>query len=514
MSSSEESLPVAVIGATGYVGGRLAPRLLEAGHAVRAVGRSASKLACRPWAGREGVSVAEADVMDHPSLAEALSGCRAAFYLVHSMDPSGKDFAERDRKAAANMAEAAEAAGLQRIIYLGGLGEKGESLSHHLKSRHETAEVLRSGAVPVTTLRAAMILGAGSASFEIMRYLVERLPVMVTPRWVHTKCQPVAVSDVLAYLAGCLENPDTNGLTLDIGGPDVLTYRELFDIYAEEAGLPRRRVIPVPVLTPKLSSYWINLVTPAPAAIARPLAEGLRNEVVMHDFRILDLVPVERTPVREAIRTALERIKRQTVETCWSDAGKLLPPEWLECGDAPYAGGTVLEWNYRVRLDCAPDTVWKTLSAIGGENGWFYADFLWRLRGAADKVLGGPGYRRGRRDSEDIRTGDALDFWRVLDADPGRRLMLKAEMRLPGEAVLNFTLEPLPDGGTELAQVSRFLPKGLAGIGYWYAMAPFHANIFKGMLEGVAERSGCKVISGPERFRGGGEACKLPEARP
>jgi uncharacterized protein YndB with AHSA1/START domain len=339
---------------------------------------------------------------------------------------------------------------------------------------------------------------------------------MITPRWVRTKSQPISIRDVLAYLIGCLENNETNGLSLDIGGPEVLSYRELFDIYAEEAGLAKRRIVPVPVLTPKLSSYWINLVTPAPAAIARPLAEGLRNEVVMKDFRILDLVPIERTPVRQAIRTALERIEQQSVETCWSDAGELLPPEWLECGDAPYAGGTVLEWNYRVRLDCPPEKVWETLSTIGGENGWFYADFLWRLRGAADKAAGGPGYRRGRRDPKEILTGDALDFWRVLDSDPGKRLLLKAEMKLPGQAVLNFTLEPLPDGGCELSQVSRFLPKGLAGISYWYALAPFHANIFQGMLRGIAERTGCKILSGPEKFSGGGESCKLPgaEAKP
>lgn len=510
MSDAKDKRPVAVIGSTGYVGGRLAPALLHAGHHVRAVGRSLAKLGCRPWVGHENLTLAEADVMDLESLEKALNGCRAAYYLVHSMGGKG-DFAERDRKAAANMARAAEAQGLTRIIYLGGLGEEDDKkLSHHLRSRHETAQVLRSGSAPVTTLRAAMIIGSGSASFEILRYLVERLPVMVTPSWVRTKSQPIAIRDVIAYLAGCLENDETTGLTLDIGGPEILTYRDLFDIYAEEAGLPRRTIIPVPVLSPKLSSYWIHLVTPAPASLGRPLAEGLKNEVIMRDMRILDLVPIERTTPREAIRTALQRVKQEQVETCWSDAGEIRPPEWLDCGDAPYAGGTVVEWNYRVRLGCPPEKVWETVSAIGGENGWFHADFLWRLRGSMDKLVGGPGFRRFRRDPKDIRTGDALDFWRVLSAEPNKRLMLLAEMKVPGEAILNFTLAPLDDGGCELAQVSRFLPKGLFGLAYWYSMAPFHANIFKGMLKGIADRTGCKILHGPERFAGGGESCKLP----
>jgi uncharacterized protein YndB with AHSA1/START domain len=410
------------------------------------------------------------------------------------------------------MARAAEKAGLKRIIYLGGLGSADDKeLSHHLKSRAETAEALASGSVPVTTLRAAMILGAGSASFEILRYLVERLPVMVTPRWVSTRSQPIAVSDVIAYLAGCLENQETAGLTLDIGGPDILSYREIFDIYAEEAGLPRRVIIPVPVLTPKLSSLWINLVTPVPGALARPLAEGLRNEVVAGDSRIRNLVPIEPLGVREAIRRAIKNVARQSVETCWSDAGEVRPHEWLACGDAPYAGGTVLECNYRAELDCPREQVWEVLRKAGGENGWFFADFLWQLRGAADKLIGGPGYRRGRRDPEEVRTGDALDFWRVLDVKEKERILLQAEMKLPGQAVLHFKLSPLPGGGCELSQVSRFLPKGLSGMIYWYALAPFHDVLFKGMLRAVADKAGCAMRGEPEKFSGGGEMCRLPE---
>jgi uncharacterized protein YbjT (DUF2867 family) len=497
------SKPVLVTGATGYVGGRLVPRLLDAGFRVRALGRSLGKLRHRPWGNHPRIELAQGDVLDAESLRQATRGCWAAFYLVHSMTAAAKDFPDADRQAAQNMAQAAAEAGLDRIIYLGGLGgEDDPYLSEHLRSRFEVARILQSGAVPTTFLRAAMILGSGGAAFEILRYLVDRLPVMITPRWVHTPVQPIAIRNVLTYLIGCLNHDETRGQTFDIGGPEVVTYRQLMDIYAEEAHLRRRLVIPVPVLTPRLSSYWIHLVTPIPASIARPLAAGLANPVVCQDNRLRDLIPQELLDCRQTIRLALQRIAQQRVETCWSDAGSLIPPEWVSCGDAPYAGGTVLSLSYRVLLAAASDEVWQVVSRIGGQTGWYYGNTLWAIRGGVDRLLGGSGLRRGRRHPTELQVGDALDFFRVLEIEPNRRLLLLAEMKLPGEATLEFRLSPPADGAIELTQTARFLPRGLAGIAYWYALDPFHKNLYPGMLRAIAKATGKPILAGPERVGG------------
>lgn len=510
MSSS----PVLVTGATGYVGGRLVPRLLKRGHRVRVAGRSLEKLRARPWSQDPGLETVQADMLDPASLSRALAGCRAAFYLVHSMNPGTKNFAETDRAAARNMAHAAAKAGVGRIIYLGGLGEEGADLSEHLRSRREVADILGSGSVPVTFLRAAVILGSGSASFETLRYLTDRLPVMITPRWVDTPCQPIAVQNVLGYLVGCLENEQTTGDTFDIGGPDILTYRRLMELYAEEAGLPRRRILPVPLLTPGLSSRWIHLITPVPASIARPLVEGLRTPVVCRDHRIRKLVPQDLLTCREAIRRALQRIRAQNVDTCWYDAGALQPPEWLQCGDAPYAGGTVLEYGYRTVIRAAPDDIWPALERIGGRKGWYYGQFLWRVRGLLDRLFGGIGLRRGRRDPDRLAIGDALDFWRVLEACSPNRLVLLAEMKMPGEAVMEFRLHELPHERTELIQRARFLPRGLFGLVYWYTLAPVHKVLYRGMLDRLAASTGRPVVKKAERFAPGRPfVCEMDPAR-
>jgi uncharacterized protein YbjT (DUF2867 family) len=472
--------PILVTGATGYVGGRLVPRLLEAGYRVRCLARSAPKLTARPWASDPRVEIVGADLADAAATDAAMRGCQAAYYLVHSMAATGGRYAEADRRLAERFAWAASRARVGRIIYLGGLGEQGQGLSEHLSSRREVEAVLAAGSVPVTVLRAAMIIGSGSASFEILRYLVERLPVMVTPRWVKTRSQPIAISNVLTYLVACLSVPATIGRTLDIGGPDVVSYRELMRIMAEERGLRRRLVIPVPVLTPHLSSLWIHLVTPLSHRIARPLAEGLRNPVVCRGDEAPRLMPQRLLGVREAIRVALDQVAHREVETGWFDAGPIP-------GDPDWAGGTVFVDRREVEAAASAKDVFATLSRIGGETGWYGLHWLWRLRGALDHLAGGPGHRRGRRHAERVAFGDAIDFWRVTGVEPGRRLALRAEMRLPGEALLEFLVEPVPGraGRSRLVQTARFAPRGLLGIAYWYAVLPFHGFVFGRMLEGI-----------------------------
>jgi len=506
---------VLVLGATGYMGGRLVPRLLDLGYRVRAGVRSPAKLACRPYGNHPRLEIVRADLLDYSTVFEAMRGCRAAYYLVHSMQSGGKDFARADQEAARNAARAAEEAGLERIIYLGGLGEEQDTLSEHLHSRREVGRILEQGRVPLTQLRAAVILGAGSASFELIRYLVERLPVMIAPRWVHTESQPIAASNVLTYLERCLEVEATAGQSFDICGPDILTYGDLFRLYAEVANLPRRPILPVPLLTPKLSAYWVHFVTPVPASIASPLIEGLRNRVVCGDNRIRELIPQHLLTCREAMTSALKRIREVDVETCWSDAGPLAPPEWIRCDDASYAGGTVLSCDHRVVLRAKPQDIWEHILAVGGENGWLYANWLWHLRGWMDRLVGGPGLRRGRRDPKQVQIGDALDFWRVLVVEPPSRLKLLAEMRFPGEAYLEFQLRPAGEEGlVEVRQLSKFLPHGAFGIAYWYALAPAHRLIFRGLLRKLAQRTGREIVQGPEALSPSeSQACIRPDLR-
>lgn len=496
-----KSDPVLVAGATGYVGGRLIPRLANAGYTVRAFGRSREKMACRPWAASGRTQLIQGDLLDLDSVIRAGQGCGAAYYLVHSMIAQKNRFADFDRQSAVNMRAAAETCGWRQIIYLGGLGDvRHPRISPHLISRHEVGDILQAGKVPATVLRAAMILGSGSASFEILRYLVERLPIMIVPRWVQTPTQPIAIGNVLDYLLACLDHEQTLGRTFDIGGPEIVTYLDLIRIYAREAGLPPRRVIPLPLLTPRLSALWIHLVTPVPAAIALPLTEGLGVPTICNEHRIRDLVPQHLVSCRQAVRTAIDRILERQVETCWSDAGYGKPPEWAACGDADYAGGTILTCAYRMRLRAPVASVWQPVVSLGGQNGYYFGDWLWRLRGLIDRWTGGVGLGRGRRHPTHLQTGDALDFWRVVGLTPLRRLSLVAEMMVPGQAMLDIQLDTETVDTTELRLIARFLPHGLSGLVYWRALFPMHAIIFKGMLRAIADRIQAPIVDGPQRF--------------
>ncbi|MEO8126483.1 MAG: SDR family oxidoreductase [Bryobacteraceae bacterium] len=470
---------IAIAGATGYIGGRLIPRLLDTNHTVRCLVRSPDKLRDRIWSDNAAIEIVQTDLADADTLTANLKGCDAAFYLVHSMMSAGTEYEERDRHLASCFAVAARNAGVARIIYLGGLGETGPGLSSHLASRREVEAALASTGVPVTVLRAAMIIGSGSASFEILRYLVERLPVMITPKWVSTPCQPISVKNVIEYLAGSLSAAETTGGTFDIGGSEVLRYRDIMQVMAEELGLGRRWIIPVPVLTPRLSSLWIHLITPLSRHIAKPLAEGLKNPVVCRENHIVNLIPQTLLSVRESIRTALCQIAGNSVETNWSMAGTMP-------GDPDWAGGKQFRDERETTIDAPAKAVFRAVCRLGGGNGWYAADWLWRVRGWLDVLAGGPGLRRGRRHPESVSYGEALDFWRVVGFERDARLTLRAEMKLPGQALLEFRIEPVSAHQCVLRQIALFKPRGLAGLLYWYAVAPFHGIVFKGMLKGIS----------------------------
>ena len=482
---------IALTGASGYVGGRLAPLLLERGYSLRCIARAPRKLDERSWRQHAAVEVVRDDLSDPIALADHLRGCSAAYYLVHSMIAAGSKYADRDRTLARNFAEAAAKVGVARIVYLGGLGAVDDSLSEHLRSRRETESILASTGVPVTVLRAAMIIGSGSASFEILQYLVNRLPVMVTPRWVETECQPVAIRDVLHWLAECLVTPESEGRVLEIGGPDVLSYKDLMQVAAAELGLRRRLILTVPVLTPRLSSAWISLVTPVPYEIARPLADGLSNRVVVTGHSAQEVMPHEALSVQEAMQHAVSATRAGRVETRWSVAGPIQ-------GDPDWAGGKVFIDERSIEVEADADSVFAAVCRVGGGHGWYAGDLLWRIRGWMDQVVGGPGLRRGRRHPENIEFGETLDFWRVVGLERGRSLALRAEMKLPGEAQLDFDICTRDESDVvKLTMRARYRPRGLVGIAYWYAVAPLHNIVFGGMLKGIRNTA--------EAIRRGGE---------
>ena len=474
---------VLVTGATGYVGGRLVPELLAAGFRVRCLVRSPVKLSQVPWVDQ--AEVLQGDLGDAEAVAKAFVGVNVAYYLAHALGSS--EFEDTDRSNAQIFASAAEEAGASRLVYLGGLTPGGDEVSAHLRSRTEVGEILLASSVPTVVLRAAVIIGSGSASFEMLRYLTERLPVMVTPRWVHSRIQPIAIRDVLRYLVASAWLPPDVDRGFDIGGPDVLTYTEMMQRYASVAGLRKRLILPVRPLSPWLSAHWVGVITPVPAALARPLVESLRNEVVAGEHDIAQWIPdppAGLVGLDDAISLALARIREADVTTRWTNASTPGAPSDPLPSDPDWAGGSLYVDERERPVDAAPATLWRVIEGIGGERGWYSFPLAWSVRGWLDRAVGGVGLRRGRRDPDRVFVGESLDWWRVEERIPGQLLRLRAEMRVPGLAWLELEVREHP---TRYHQRAVFHPRGLLGHLYWWSVAPFHTFVFGGMVRNIAK---------------------------
>ena len=480
------TLTVLVTGASGYLGGRLVPRLLAEGHRVRAMTRDAGRLRDVPWASQ--VQVVEADALGGSGLDAALVGVDVAYYLVHSIG-YGPEYEQTHRAAATAFGAACAAAGVGRIVYLGGLTSDREALSPHLTSRAQVGQLLLDSGVPTAVLQASVVIGSGSASFEMLRYLTERLPAMITPKWVNSRIQPIAVRDVLRYLVGAATLPADVSRRFDLGGPEVLTYLEMMHRYARVAGLRKRLIIPVPLLSPRLSGHWVNVVTPVPASLAKPLVRSLVNEVVCSEDDIKAYVPDPPEGLvgfEDAVGLALLRIKEAAVETRWSSATWPGAPSDPLPTDPDWAGGSLYE-DRRVRqVDAEPEDLWRVIEGIGGEHGWYSFPLAWAVRGQLDKLVGGAGLNRGRRNPDQLYVGESLDFWRVEEIVDGQLLRLRAEMKVPGAAWLELGVETDEHGKTLFVQRALFHPRGLAGHAYWWSVWPFHGIVFGGMLANIA----------------------------
>jgi uncharacterized protein YbjT (DUF2867 family) len=494
--TGQDGLPAKclVTGATGYIGGRLIRELLSRGYRVRVLARNPERLKDHPWIKQ--VEVVAGDAHNPEVLDQALAGIDVAYYLLHAL-MSKDDFEQEEKDVAEKFSEAAKKAEILRIVYLGGILDQKNELSPHLQSRANTGAILQASGVPTIELRAGIVIGSGSASFEMLRYLTERLPIMTTPRWVETKIQPIAVRDVLRYLVGAAAIDSSVSGDFDIGGPEVFSYRDMMMKYAEAAGLRKRIIIPVPVLTPKLSSGWVGLVTPVPITLARRLVESLKNEVVARDDSIRKLIPDSKqglTPFKKAVELALTRIKEANVETRWTNAS--LPGTASDPlpTDPDWAGGTLYTDVRSCHSDDPIEEVWKRVEAIGGVNGYSTATWAWELRGLMDKLVGGVGLRRGRRDNKTLIEGEALDFWRVEAINRPYLLRLRAEMKMPGLAWLEFSLDSDESGtGTLITQRALFAPKGLFGHVYWWSVWPMHGLVFPSMVKNMAGPSAVKV---------------------
>ncbi|NCG02227.1 MAG: DUF2867 domain-containing protein [Actinomycetales bacterium] len=480
-----------VTGATGYVGGRLVRELVERGVRVRALARHPERLRDFPWADQ--IEIAAGDAGDPESLSQAMQGVSVAYYLLHSLQ-EGHNLEREERRIAENFAQCAAQANLSRIVYLGGLAPDvpAKKMSPHMRSRVEVGQILHDSGVPTIEFRAAVIIGSGSASFEMLRYLTERLPAMITPRWVRTKTQPIAVRDVLRYLVLAADLPPEVSRTFDIGGPDVLAYQSMMQRYAKVAGLPRRLILPINLLSPQLSSHWVGMVTPVPRAIARPLVQSLTHPSVCLESDIKKFIPDPPDglfPFDQAVALALTRIRDAEVATRWSSASTPGAPSEPLPSDPHWAGGTLYEDVRVLDSSATPEELWVAVDCIGGHNGWYSAKLLWEVRGFIDRAVGGVGLRRGRRDPNSLKVGDTVDFWRVEERETPALLRLRAEMKMPGRAWLEFVVSAGENGGSRLTQRAVYWPKGLSGHAYWWPVAPFHAFVFPPMATHIVERA-------------------------
>ena len=471
---------ILVLGSSGYIGTHLVPGLVQAGHSVRAASRNREVLIGRNW---ENVEITETDILSGKGLDEAVRDIDVIYYLVHSM-ASGKDYAEKDRQAATNVREAASRHQVQRIVYLGGLQPVGAA-SEHLSSRAETGDTLRKGNIAVTELRAGIIVGPGSAGFEVIRDLVNHLRVMITPRWVQSSTQPIALDDLLHYLIHVIDTQETLGEIYDVGGPEILTYEEMMRTYAKEIGRPLN-VIRAPVLTTKLSSYWLGFVTAVPSSIARPLIDGLKWDLLADNTSIQELLPRKLHNYRESLRAAMEAERNASLSVHWASAA--LPYPGFGSEESFFSKQQHAQGVAKVSVN----NLWDEVIRIGGLNGWYAYSWLWRVRGILDRILGGPGMRRRRRHAEELRVGDVLDFWRVVRVEPESRLTLLAEMKLPGRAILEFQLEPINSQSSRLRTVARFHPRGILGLIYWYVLLPLHPRIFNGITKILVKKAEAK----------------------
>ena len=481
---STKNLRVLVTGATGYVGGRLVPRLLEHGYSVRVLARDPQRLQGRSWL--PDVEVVTGDVLKPETLPSAVKDIDIAFYLIHSMS-SASDFTHRDLNAAENFGKAAKEARIRRIIYLGGLGDPETKLSTHLHSRQLTGDKLRASGIPITEFRAGIIIGSGSASFEMIRYLTERIPIIIAPRWLYTRGQPIGIRDILEYLTRSIYTPASEGRIIEIGGQDILTYGEMLEVYAEVRGL-HRYLIPIPVFLPRVFSYLMHWTSPVHRGIAVALFEGLQNEVVIKNPVAKTLFPdIHPIDYKTAVRRALEELEARQVESTWTDSLA------ASLGDRPIVTlqnieGMITETRH-LKVHARSETVYQVFTSLGGQNGWFYADWLWHLRGILDRAVGGVGLRRGRRHPTELRVSDPLDFYRVEALEPNKMLRLRAEMKVPGKAWMEFKVHPLEDGSAQLTQTAYFAPKGLFGHIYWYVLYPIHSLVFSGLIRAIGSRS-------------------------
>ncbi|MFZ0532502.1 MAG: SDR family oxidoreductase [Anaerolineales bacterium] len=485
---------ILVAGASGYIGGRLVPRLVAAGHHVICLVRNPERLKGQSW---ENVEIRQGNLLDPDSLHGVMQGAEVAYYLVHSMADGARGFDVRDHIAAENFGATAKAASVQRIIYLGGLGECDKGISPHLNSRQHVGDVLRASGIPVTELRAAIVIGSGSMSFEMIRYITERLPIIFTPKWVDTLCQPIAIENVLDYLTESLIEPRSIGEIFEIGGPDVLTYGDIMLAFARARGL-KRRLVPLPLLTSQLSAYGADILTPLPISYIQVLIEGLKSEVVVRDQSAHKLFNVKLIPYATALQQALQRTGQGEVETYWrGEKAGLLPGRTHKVIE-----GMFIEQR-RLETVAEPEAVYNTLVGIGGKGGWYFADWLWQVRGLLDRFAGGPGMRRGRRSQVEMQPGEVLDGYRVETVEAGHLIRLRNEMKAPGPAWMQFEVNPRGGGGSIYIQTAFFEPHGLAGLAYWYGLYPFHQLIFDGLARAIIKRAEAVGEGGIERFESG-----------